>query len=267
MQIAPLASTSPRAATLSPVPTPSPLPMDRARPEVVAHRGVHDSTTLENTIEAYHRAATLGADLVEVDIRRTADGVMVLHHDAWIAGRWISRTNYADLPKLSNGRPIDTLQGLVDAAAGARGGPRLLIETKEFGYEADIVRTLRAGIDPSRFEFMSFKLDSVRALRQLAPDAKVGAVFGLIPDWKTGTWPISGAAMVSRARELQVDFVAIDRHIASNARLDALAGAGIPTAIWTVNERSDLERFLNDPRVFRVITDTPATAIGMLPPR
>ncbi len=232
-------------------------------PDVVAHRGFHDSTTIENTIDASRRAAQIGVDLVEVDIRRTADGILVLHHDASIAGRRIANTRYADLPKLPNGQQLSTLQGLVDAAAGARGGTRLLIETKEFGYEADIVRVLRSRLGASSFELMSFNHDSVRALRELAPDAKVGVLFGLMPDWKNGTWPISGAAMVQHSRELGVDFVAIDRRIADDGRLDALAAAGLDTAVWTVDSRADLRRFLHDSRVYRVITDAPDTAKQM----
>ncbi len=256
MQLAPIGGT-PMAAT----PT---LPSAaRALPEVVAHRGFHDSTTVENTVDAYRRAAEIGVDLVEVDIRRTADGILVLHHDASIAGRRIASTKYADLPRLPNGQQLSTLQGLVDAAAGARGGTRLLVETKEFGYEADIVRTLNSRLGAGSYDLMSFNQDSVRAMRALAPDAKVGVLFGLMPDWKHGTWPIRGAAMVQQTRELHADFVAIDRRIADDSRLDALAAAGIDTAVWTVESRADLRRFLHDSRVYRVITDAPATAKQM----
>lgn len=48
---------------------------------VVAHRGAMRMAP-ENTIAAYERAAAAGADLVEVDVRATADGALVLLHDA-----------------------------------------------------------------------------------------------------------------------------------------------------------------------------------------
>jgi glycerophosphoryl diester phosphodiesterase len=233
--------------------------------DVIAHRGYHDGKKpYENTTEAYLRAIRLGVDVMETDVRRTKDGVLVLYHDAWIGFHLISHTNYADLPKLPNGQPLSTLSGLVDAVAGAGGHTRLLVETKETGYEAEILATIRGKLRPDQVEFMSFNQDSVRALRRLAPDSRVGVLFtALLPDWDSLTWPISGAAMVAKARTLGVDFVAIDQHLASNARLDALAGAGISTAVWTVDDRADLQKYLADPRVGGIITNTPDAAMAM----
>lgn len=50
-------------------------------PLVVAHRGDPTSAP-ENTLPALARAVAFGADMVEVDVRLTADGVPVLLHDA-----------------------------------------------------------------------------------------------------------------------------------------------------------------------------------------
>ena len=50
---------------------------------IAAHRGYH-AVEPENSLAALRAAATLGADLVEVDVRDTADGELVLMHDAEI---------------------------------------------------------------------------------------------------------------------------------------------------------------------------------------
>jgi glycerophosphoryl diester phosphodiesterase len=49
--------------------------------DIFAHRGVHD-TAPENTIPAFERAVSLGADGIEFDVRLTADRVPVVFHDA-----------------------------------------------------------------------------------------------------------------------------------------------------------------------------------------
>ena len=49
-------------------------------PLVYGHRGA-SAAAPENTIEAYVLARDQGADGVEIDVRRSADGILVLHHD------------------------------------------------------------------------------------------------------------------------------------------------------------------------------------------
>jgi glycerophosphoryl diester phosphodiesterase len=51
-----------------------------AAPWLVAHRG-GSALAPENTLVAFDRAAALGADAIETDVRRTRDGVVVVFHD------------------------------------------------------------------------------------------------------------------------------------------------------------------------------------------
>lgn len=48
---------------------------------VAAHRGFSEKYP-ENTMEAFRAAVALGVDQIETDVRITADGELVLHHDA-----------------------------------------------------------------------------------------------------------------------------------------------------------------------------------------
>ena len=55
------------------------LPFKHAM-SVAAHRG--DSyNCYENTMEAFQAAVSVGADMIETDVRMTKDGFLVLHHD------------------------------------------------------------------------------------------------------------------------------------------------------------------------------------------
>lgn len=60
-----------------------PLPLPRpgaVLPEVIAHRGASE-TEPEHTLAAYRRAIEVGADVLECDVRLTADGHLVCVHD------------------------------------------------------------------------------------------------------------------------------------------------------------------------------------------
>lgn len=56
---------------------------DGARPLVIAHRG-GAGLWPENTLYAFGRAAELGVDVIELDVRATADGTLVVFHDATV---------------------------------------------------------------------------------------------------------------------------------------------------------------------------------------
>ena len=49
-------------------------------PLVIRHRGA-PHLAHENTVESFTHAIDLGVDAIEIDVRRTVDGVLVIHHD------------------------------------------------------------------------------------------------------------------------------------------------------------------------------------------
>jgi glycerophosphoryl diester phosphodiesterase len=77
------------------------------RPLVIAHRG-GAGLWPENTLHAFERALAAGADVVEMDVRSTADGTLVVHHDETVErttdgrGR-VSELTLAELKRLDAG--------------------------------------------------------------------------------------------------------------------------------------------------------------------
>src|SRR5262245_10346880 len=134
---------------------PTVLEVLRARRLVVAHRGVCGPGAPENSLAAVAAAIAAGADAVEVDVHRTADGVFVLAHDAHA----IAGTRAADL----------SLPGLADALDVVRGRALLNVDLKVSGVEGELADALRAA-DALDVTFVS-TLDraSVRRLKDAAP--------------------------------------------------------------------------------------------------
>ena len=95
------------------------------RPAFVAHRGASDRA-LENSPSAFAQAVADGADMVEFDVRLSADGVPVVFHDAR-TGRTamenlpVARTAYARLRRvrLKNGEAIPSLAEVLAVVRGA----------------------------------------------------------------------------------------------------------------------------------------------------
>jgi glycerophosphoryl diester phosphodiesterase len=84
---------------------------------VIAHRGSGPhGPEPESSVAAFLAAARLGADGVELDVRRGRDGLLLVHHDAALAdGRLLAELGPAELPSEvpSLGEALDACAGLV----------------------------------------------------------------------------------------------------------------------------------------------------------
>lgn len=69
----------------------------------IAHRGIHSESIAENSGEALAACVGSNVDGVEVDVRITADGVCVVHHDTRLqSGARLSRLTYDELKTHDN---------------------------------------------------------------------------------------------------------------------------------------------------------------------
>ncbi len=217
---------------------------------ILAHRGLHDRHR-ENTLAAFAAARALGVDGVELDVRRSADGVLVVHHDPEVAGHAIARTPAADLPAW-----VPTLE----AALEATGDLLVNVEVKNgpgsgepvVEDPAELAAAVRASVESrgahTRVRYSSFAWETAAALVGAAP------VDGLLDVGE------DALAALARAEELGLSGVnpplaSLDAPLVAQARARALA-----LFVWTVNEDADLDRCLAL-GVTGVITDVPARAI------
>ena len=123
-----------------------------ARPVVIAHRGEHRRHP-ENTLPAIEGAIAAGADYVEMDVRRSRDGVHLLMHDATIDRTTDGKGRVADLDWTElSGRTVFTegttngptarIPRLEDALRACRGRIRIYLDFKS-GDVAEVARMLR----------------------------------------------------------------------------------------------------------------------------
>lgn len=202
------------------------------RPLVCAHRGA-SAYHPDNSRAAFEAAIAMGAEMVETDVRRAPDGRLVLAHDP-----------------LGPEDDVDALLTLDDLVAQAAGRIALDVELKEPGCEVDALAALAAR--PPGLVVTSFLPDVVGRLRALAPDVRVGL---LVDEAHGGDHPLEQAAACG-AHVLAPHRALADREL----RAHALA-AGVPLAVWTVNDPAELRELAADPAVAALITDVPDVAL------
>lgn len=132
---------------------------------------------------AFVLALRQAADMIELDVRLTADGRLVVFHDE-TTERWngqkrpVSRCTLADLRRLDiGGERVPTLE---EALAFAREtGIRLNIELKAAGTGARCAALLRAFDLTERTLVSSFSAAILRELRAVAPETPRGYLMGI----------------------------------------------------------------------------------------
>ena len=123
---------------------------------VIAHRGA-SAEAPENTLAAFERAIEVGADMIEFDVRRAADGGLVISHDP------VRRKT--QLPTLE-----DTLRL-------TQGRIQLDVELKEPDCERDAIDLLLRYFPLSDFCITSFLAPALRATRAIHPRIRTGLIF------------------------------------------------------------------------------------------
>jgi glycerophosphoryl diester phosphodiesterase len=175
-------------------------------PIVVAHRGACAERP-ENTLSSFDRAAELGAEAVEFDVRLTSDGVAVVMHDADVDRTTDGSGAVADLTaadvkrlRIDRSHEVPTLE---EALRLLSGRCAVDVEIKnlpgEQGFDADregaVEATLRA-LDEVAFVgpvlLSSFNPASIRRARELAPDVPTGLLTG---------FEVEGWTALARARD------------------------------------------------------------------
>jgi glycerophosphoryl diester phosphodiesterase len=220
---------------------------------VLAHRGAAGPWA-ENSLQAFAEAHRLGADGVELDVRLSADGAVVVHHDAEITEVGsIAATPLAELP--------DYVPLLADALAICDGMVVNVEIKRPPDGPGDAVSMAAADAIAEagwveKVVVSSFDASCIEAARAAQPRLPIG-------------WLLSPSADVRHALAEAVDrgYQAVHPFVsdADRALFDDAHEAGLSVNVWTVNTDDDLQtmaRYGAD----AVITDRPGEAVKLLRP-
>jgi glycerophosphoryl diester phosphodiesterase len=233
-------------------------------PLVIAHRGASRDAP-QNTPAAFEAAIALGADAVELDVRRTADGVLVVHHNASRRGVPLTLLTYSALVRLSRHEP-PRLDTVLDLCAGRIA---LDIEVKEPGYEAEVIEAASRLFPRERLLYTSFEESVITTIRRLDPSARCGLLLG--PGRLRSRTQRYETLPFDLAERCGADLLAVHQWLAPpRGRSRRVPGAGLlaeaqargfPMMVWTVDGPQRLRAYLADGRVAGIITDLPGLAV------
>ena len=196
--------------------------------QVMARRGASKAAQ-ENTLGAFRLAQTMGAEWVELDARRAADGVVVVHHDAHLAdGRILAEISSEDLP--------DYIPNLAEALE-ACGDTSVNIEIKNLPNDPDydedhlvadaVAGLVQAYLGPQRALITSFNIDAVDRIRAVDPSIPCGWLLFQMTDPASAI----GRAVAHEMTAIHPWDVLVDVNFVNRAH-----AAGLLVNVWTVDD-------------------------------
>lgn len=229
-----------------------------ARTLILGHRGA-PAHAPENTLRAFRAAADLGADGVEVDVQRCADGRLPLIHDDLVDRTTNGSGRVGDLywPALNRldageGEPIPLLDELL-AFAATRHGFFLDLELKLPGVGPDTLAALERARYTGPVALSSFDYASLVEARRL--DATI-ELWLLASEFE----PV----LLAQAREIGASSLALEYRALAPEVVGAVAAAGLGAVAWTVNEPASIGHCLAlEPPLRALITNYPDRAVAI----
>jgi myo-inositol-1(or 4)-monophosphatase/deoxyribonuclease-2 len=197
----------------------------------IAHRGdpVHER---ENTMAAFVAAVRQGADMVELDLRRTRDGAIVILHDPtlqrlWGVDRALADLDLHEVEEIGRGDlRIPTFSRLL-----AEVDLPLMVDFTGPEVVEGALADVRRADAVERSLFVTGHVGALRTLRALAPEARIGL-----------TWVKPEPPEPALLEELDAEFWNPMFRLVTPERVAAVHELGRKVSCWTVDHRRHMVR-------------------------
>ena len=237
--------------------------MELRKGAIIAHRGASALVKFENTIEAFEKAIEIGADAMEFDVRRTADGALVSFHDDSVSGRKIADLTLDELQGLAGARGF-AVPKVEEIFRMAKGRILLDIELKETGYERELLELASKHLEAGDFVMKSFLDRAIISIKRLDPRVRTGLLLGLEKPKEGFLRRIVELFPGFRLARSGADFVAPHYLLLRFGFLARMRLRGIPVFVWTVNDPNMMEDLIAR-GVHAIITDRPELGLAFSP--
>jgi glycerophosphoryl diester phosphodiesterase len=202
----------------------------------IGHRGAR-AYEPENTIRSFSYALTLGVDAIELDVRKTKDGQLVVMHDGDLDkttnGKGeVSELSLEEIKKYVTEKDehIPTLGEALDFI-GDR--VKVFVELKEAGLEEAVLGLVTKRGMVGSVVVISFLEPVLRRIRELNPDIATGLVY------------VRHKNPVQAALDLKAQYLLSLYHFTHTANIKKAHEAGLKVIVWTVNTKEEVEEYKN----------------------
>lgn len=242
---------------------------DELKTKVWAHRGASGYVP-ENTLEAFLKAADMGADGIELDVQLTKDDEMVVIHDETIdrvsgESGFVKDFTLKELKALDVSKhmkeydqktTIPTLEEVFECLKDTNMMINIELKNGVIFYknlEEKVINLIDKHKMMDRIWCSSFNHESIVRVKKLCPDMKCGLLFSDI---------VVNPAEYAYNLHVEALHPAV-YHMQDENYIEKAHGRGLETHIWTVNDKKYMKKLVKA-GADAIITNYPDIAIGVV---
>jgi len=198
----------------------------------VGHRGAK-TYEIENTLESYKKAIELGANAIELDVRKSNDGKLIVIHDdnlKRVFGKDISvnETTLIELRQLT-GDKIPTLEEALQFID--KKVERILVELKEVGYENKVLEIIRKENLNERVIIVSFHEPALLNVREVDGKIETGLIYAKHKN------PIDAAL------KLKAQYLVPLYKLTHTKDIEDAHKNNLKVIVWTINTKHEAKQY------------------------
>ncbi len=201
----------------------------------IGHRGAR-AYEPENTLRSFKKAIELGADAVELDVRRTKDGEVIVIHDAKVdkttnGKGLVNEFTMTQIEQLvtEKGEKVPTLK---EALEFLDKKVKILIELKETGFEKKVLRLISEKRLEKNVIIVSFLEEALRKVRELNEEVETGLIY------------VRHKNPINAALELRATYLLPLYRFTHTANVQKAHEKGLKVVVWTINTHEEVMEYV-----------------------
>ena len=202
----------------------------------IGHRGAR-AYEPENTVRSFQRAIELGANAIELDVRKTKDNKLVVMHNADVnkttnGNGAVSELTLDEIKKLvtEKNEKVPTLEEVLTLVGKQ---VKILIELKETGYEQNVLDLIHKKGLIDNVIIISFNENALRKIKELDPKVATGLIY------------VRHKNPIQSALDLGAAYLLPLYHFTHSVDVKKAHDKGLKIIVWTINNAEEVAEFKN----------------------
>jgi glycerophosphoryl diester phosphodiesterase len=201
----------------------------------IGHRGAR-AYEPENTLRSFKKALELGVDAVELDVRATKDGEIIVIHDADVdrttnGKGLVSQLTLKEIEQLKTEKD-EKIPTFEEALSFLDKKVRVLVELKETGLEGKVLKAVREKKLEENVIIVSFLEEALRRVRELNDKVETGLIY------------TSHKNPVEAASNLRASYLLPLYRFTHTADVQRAHQNHLKVIVWTINKPEEAAQYI-----------------------